>query len=73
MHRQIGNAVPLPVGHALGRELRKVLYQKWKANLDDAIWIDDEEELDEHHLGIANDDDDDTKDSDDDSDRMETD
>lgn len=74
MHRQIGNAVPLPVGHALGRELRKVLYLKWKENLDEAIWIDDEDELDEHHLGIANDDggvqDDDTLDSDDDSDRI---
>ena len=43
MHRQIGNAVPLPVGHALGRELRKVLYNKWKANLDEAIWIDDDD------------------------------
>ena len=42
MHRQIGNAVPLPVGHALGRELRKVLYNKWKINLDEAIWIDDD-------------------------------
>ena len=43
MHRQIGNAVPLPVGHALGRELRKVLYNKWKANLDETIWIDDDD------------------------------
>ena len=43
MHRQIGNAVPLPVAHALGRELRKVLYDKWKANLDEAIWIDDDD------------------------------
>jgi len=78
MHRQIGNAVPIPVAHALGRELRKVLYQKWKANLDEAIWIDDdnEDEPDEHHLGIA---DDSTEahessdDDDDDSDRMDTD
>ena len=44
MHRQIGNAVPLPVGHALGRELRKVLYNKWKDNLDEAIWIDDDDD-----------------------------
>lgn len=43
MHRQIGNAVPLPVAHALGRELRKVLYNKWKVNLDEAIWIDDDD------------------------------
>jgi hypothetical protein len=59
MHRQIGNAVPLPVAHALGRELRKVLYNKWKANLDEAIWIDDEDgdgdDVDggSEHLGIA--------------------
>ena len=44
MHRQIGNAVPLPVAHALGRELRKVLYNKWKDNLDEAIWIDDDDD-----------------------------
>jgi DNA (cytosine-5)-methyltransferase 1 len=61
MHRQIGNAVPVPVAHALGRELRKVLYQRWKVNLDEAIWIDDddEDEASEHHLGIANSDSDD--------------
>jgi len=77
MHRQIGNAVPLPVAHALGRELRKVLYHKWKANLDEAIRIDDEDEdePEEHHLGIADDGDetqDDPSDNDD-SDRMDTD
>ena len=44
MHRQIGNAVPIPVAHALGRELRKVLYNKWKVNLDEAILIDDGDE-----------------------------
>lgn len=55
MHRQIGNAVPLPVAHALGRELRKVLYRKWKANLDEAITVDDndDDEASEHHLGIV--------------------
>lgn len=54
MHRQIGNAVPLPVAHAIGRELRKVLYQRWKVNLDEAIWIDEEEDEEaEHHLRIA--------------------
>lgn len=67
MHRQIGNAVPLPVAHALGRELRKVLYQKWKVNLDEAIWIDDDDQASEHHLGIGE-----TSDNSD-SDRMETD
>lgn len=68
MHRQIGNAVPLPVGHALGRELRKVLYQKWKADLDEAIWKDDDDDNNEqHHLGIAQ-----TSDNDSDSDRMDT-
>jgi DNA (cytosine-5)-methyltransferase 1 len=30
MHRQIGNAVPLPLGRALGRELRETLYREWK-------------------------------------------
>ena len=47
MHREIGNAVPLPVAHALGRELRKVLYKKWKVNLDEAIWIDDDDDDDD--------------------------
>ena len=44
MHRQIGNAVPIPVAHALGRELRKVLYNKWKVNLDEGILIDDDDD-----------------------------
>ena len=52
MHRQIGNAVPLPVGHALGREVRKVLYKKWKINLDEAICIDDDDD-DKDYLKIA--------------------
>ncbi|KXN85700.1 DNA (cytosine-5)-methyltransferase 1A [Leucoagaricus sp. SymC.cos] len=30
MHRQIGNAVPLPLARALGRELRDVLFKEWK-------------------------------------------
>lgn len=30
MHRQIGNAVPLPLGRALGREFREVLFKEWK-------------------------------------------
>lgn len=41
MHRQIGNAVPLQVGTALGRELRAALFKKWEQGLDDAIIIDD--------------------------------
>ena len=55
MHRQIGNAVPLPVAHAIGRELRKVLYKQWKVNLDVAICIDGDGDDDDeqHHLGIA--------------------
>ena len=74
MHRQIGNAVPLPLAHALGRELRKVLYNKWKANLDEAIWIDDDDDDggdgdgdgDEgsEHRGIAETSDDDRMDTD---------
>ncbi|TFY55316.1 hypothetical protein EVG20_g9367 [Dentipellis fragilis] len=30
MHRQIGNAVPLPLGIALGREIRKAQFQMWQ-------------------------------------------
>jgi hypothetical protein len=30
MYRQIGNAVAIPVGRALGRELLKVLIEKWE-------------------------------------------
>jgi DNA (cytosine-5)-methyltransferase 1 len=43
MHRQIGNAVPFPVGAALGRELRMALYRKWlkdRQEQPDAIDID---------------------------------
>ena len=64
MHRQIGNAVPPPVGHALGRELRKVLYNKWKENLDDAIWIDDDDGDGPEDLRIAETSDDDRMDTD---------
>ncbi|CAA7265858.1 unnamed protein product [Cyclocybe aegerita] len=50
MHRQIGNAVPLPVAHALGRQLRKSLFRKWEAQRAEAIQIDDDEdENDDHH------------------------
>jgi hypothetical protein len=31
MYRQIGNAVAIPVGRALGRELLKVLIEKWQS------------------------------------------
>ncbi|KAJ3509389.1 hypothetical protein NLJ89_g5249 [Agrocybe chaxingu] len=52
MHRQIGNAVPLPVGHALGRQLRKSLFRKWEAQRAEAIQIDDDEnENDDHRNG----------------------
>jgi hypothetical protein len=33
MYKQIGNAVPIPVGRALGRELLKVLIKKWEADI----------------------------------------
>ena len=46
MHRQIGNAVPLPVGHALGRELREALFNKWIAQREQAIEIEDDEDTD---------------------------
>jgi len=42
MHRQIGNAVPLQVGAALGRELRWALYKKWLKDRQDAIVVDDD-------------------------------
>lgn len=45
MHRQIGNAVPLPVGYALGQELRKALFEKYQSNIAKPIQIVDEEEL----------------------------
>jgi DNA (cytosine-5)-methyltransferase 1 len=31
MHRQIGNAVPLPLARALGREFRDGFFKEWKA------------------------------------------
>jgi DNA (cytosine-5)-methyltransferase 1 len=40
MHRQIGNAVPINLGLALGRELSTVLFKKWLADREDAIIID---------------------------------
>lgn len=40
MHRQIGNAVPINLGAALGRELRKVMFKDWQANREKAIVID---------------------------------
>ncbi|KAG2155745.1 S-adenosyl-L-methionine-dependent methyltransferase [Suillus clintonianus] len=40
MHRQIGNAVPWPVSMAIGRELRKVLMNKWLKERKDAIVVD---------------------------------
>jgi DNA (cytosine-5)-methyltransferase 1 len=45
MHRQIGNAVPFPVGAALGRELRLALHRKWlkdRHNQPNAIQVDDD-------------------------------
>jgi len=40
MHRQIGNAVPINLGLALGRELRNVLFKKWLVDREAAIVID---------------------------------
>jgi len=50
MHRQIGNAVPLPVGHALGRELREALFTKWIAQREQAIEIEDDEDTDNDNM-----------------------
>jgi DNA (cytosine-5)-methyltransferase 1 len=41
MHRQIGNAVPLPIGHALGWELKEALFENHKSNLAQVIEIID--------------------------------
>jgi len=40
MHRQIGNAVPIDVGFALGRELRAALVEKWRAKREDIIIVE---------------------------------
>lgn len=40
MHRQIGNAVPINIGFALGCELRAVLVEQWRARQEDTIVID---------------------------------
>lgn len=45
MHRQIGNAVPLPVAIALGRELRNSLLEKWRIDQENAIEIDDDMDM----------------------------
>lgn len=37
MQRQIGNAVPLPVGHALGLELRAALFKDWRKKRDEVV------------------------------------
>ncbi|TBU32705.1 S-adenosyl-L-methionine-dependent methyltransferase [Dichomitus squalens] len=42
LHRQIGNAVPWQVGEALGRELERAMFEKWKQDRDGAIQIDDD-------------------------------
>lgn len=42
MHRQIGNAVPLPIGHALGRELKEALFERHTQDLASTIEIGDE-------------------------------
>jgi DNA (cytosine-5)-methyltransferase 1 len=56
MHRQIGNAVPLQVAHALGRQLRKSLFQKWKTQREETIVIDDDDDDEpqgpRHHLQV---------------------
>ncbi|KAJ3535295.1 hypothetical protein NMY22_g6555 [Coprinellus aureogranulatus] len=46
MHRQIGNAVPYPLGRALGRELRASLFKKWLDGRQNAITIDDDDDED---------------------------
>lgn len=45
MHRQIGNAVPLPLGRALGREFQETLYREWKGGRLDVQERDEDEEM----------------------------
>jgi len=56
MHRQIGNAVPIPLAHALGRRLRKSLFTRWKTQREEAIMIEDDGDVpmspQQHHLNI---------------------
>ncbi|KAH9486450.1 DNA (cytosine-5)-methyltransferase 1 [Psilocybe cubensis] len=60
IHRQIGNAVPLPLAHALGRELRESLFNLWNRKREDAIVIEDDElARGVEHQHLANDSDDD--------------
>jgi len=40
MHRQIGNAVPINVGFAIGRELCAVLVEQWRARRENIIVIE---------------------------------
>ncbi len=40
MHREIGNAVPWPVGLALGRELWEAEFKDWKERKSNAIVVD---------------------------------
>ncbi|KAF9011170.1 hypothetical protein BDQ17DRAFT_1233710 [Cyathus striatus] len=44
MHRQIGNAVPLPLGRALGRELGLALFKKWREATENAIENDSDQD-----------------------------
>jgi DNA (cytosine-5)-methyltransferase 1 len=59
MHRQIGNAVPLQVAHALGRQLRKSLFQKWKMQRHDDDNSIDEPQGPRHYLQVREGDDND--------------
>lgn len=55
MHRQIGNAVPIPVAHAIGRELRRSLFQRWKTQREESIVVreDDDDDKDSHPRLLA--------------------
>ena len=50
MHRQIGNAVPIQLGAALGYEVNKALYNKWCAEearkRDEVVVLDDDDDDD---------------------------
>lgn len=66
MHRQIGNAVPLPLARALGRELREVIFKEWKEGRLDGGERDEDEDYEMR--GVDEDDDQEMRDVDGDSD-----
>lgn len=47
MQREIGNAVPWPLGYALGRELRDALFEDWQNKQREVIMLDSDDDDDD--------------------------